>query len=236
MSRSADWLLRLDGEAWTLQTPAGTQRHEVADDPAAALAQLEGRAGDSRRGLAVVVGDAWLRYLVLSWPPGMRRRDERLAFMAHRFRRVHDIEAPAWVLSMDSGVVDYPALACAIPAPLLDALRDFAEVRNLGVLGVTGDFTAAFNASQPRFDDPPGTLGAFALLRGRRLSVGLWRDGAWLALRSQNVAGQGSDLLPALLAAWRREFAAGDGRCVLYTAGPVAATPADWPRVAVEAP
>lgn len=239
MSRSVDWHLRLDGEAWTLHTAEGVQRQEVAGAPEAALASIEARAVAGKTGLSVILGDVWLRYLVITWPPGMRRGDERRGFMAHRFNRVHEIAEPEWCLAMDSSVADYPALACAVPASLLNALRDFAEVRNLSISSVTGDFPASFNDCLDRLDEPAGTLGALALLRGSRLTVGLWRDGAWLAVRSQNVAAQGEEPLQALLESWSVEFAAaGDpGKLgVLYAAGPLAKVGSAWRQVTVGVP
>lgn len=239
MSRSADWQLRLDGEAWTLLTAEGVQRQEVAGAPEAALARIEARPGAGKAGLSVILGDAWLRYLVIAWPPGMRRSDERRGFMAHRFNRVHEIAEPEWCLAMDSSVADYPALACAAPASLLNAVRDFAEARNLKLTGVTGDFPASFNDCIYHLDESAGTLGALALLRGSRLTVGLWRDGAWLGVRSQNVAAQGEAQLRALLDTWSVEFsAAGEpgGPGVLYAAGPLAKVGTAWRQVMVDVP
>lgn len=239
MSRSADWHLRLDGETWTLHTAEGVQRQEVAGAPEAALASMEARSGAGKTGLSVILGDAWLRYLVITWPLGMRRSDERRGFMAHRFSRVHEIAEPEWCLAMDSSVADYPALACAVPASLLNAVRDFAEVRNLSITGVTGDFPASFNDCLDHFDEHAGTLGAFALLRGSRLTVGLWRDAAWLAVRSQNVAAQGGEPLQALLESWRVEFSAAgdpDALGVLYAAGPLAKVDSAWRQVTVDVP
>lgn len=240
MSRSADWLLRLDGEAWTLHTSDGIQRRDVAGAPEVALAHIEARVSNGKRSLSVILGDAWLRYLVIAWPPGMRRSDERRGFMDHRFLRVHEVGEPDWVVAMDRGVADYPALACAVPASLINAVRDFAEVRNLSLGSITGDFPASFNACRHYFDEPAGTLGALALLRGSRLTVGLWRDGAWLAVRSQNVAALGEDLLQVLLESWRVEYSGGDATAgevgVLYAAGSVAKGPSAWRRVTVELP
>lgn len=239
MSRSADWQLRLDGEAWTLHTTEGVQRQEVAGAPEAMLARIEARPGAGKMSLSVILGDAWLRYLVIAWPPGMRRSDERRAFMAHRFNRVHEIAEPEWCLAMDSSVADYPALACAAPASLLNAVRDFAEARNLRLAGVSGDFPASFNDCIDRLDEPAGTLGALALLRGSRLTVGFWRDGAWLGVRSQNVLAQGEGQLQALLDSWGVEFsvAGAPGEAgVLYAAGQLATVGPAWRQVMVDLP
>ncbi len=243
MSRStADWQLYLESATWRLITPEGEQRQAVAGDPETALAAFLGKVTGGKRNLRVVLGDAWLRYLVLAWPAGLRRSDERRGYMAHRFRQVHLVTEPDWVFGMDSAVANYPALACAMPARLLSALRDFAEVRGLRLESVTGDFAATFNGLRRNFEEPVGCLAAFALRRDHRLTVGLWRDGAWLALRSQTVAAQGTDALPAMLESWRLMFArapaegeatqAGDN--VLYLAGPDVPVPPAWRRVTVE--
>lgn len=236
MSRSADWRLRLDADAWTLHGPDGMQRLALDGAPETVLAGCEpGKAGGGGK-LSVILGDAWLRYLVLVWPLGMRRNDERRSFMAHRFRQVHEAGEPEWVLTMDAAVADYPALACAVPAGLLAAVLDFAELRALTPTSITGDFPAVFNASRAGFAEPPGTLTAFALLRGHRLSVGLWRDGAWLALRSQNVADRGASALAALLKAWSSEFVPAGAESLLYAVGEVAEVTAPWRCIRVEAP
>lgn len=235
MSRStADWQLRLEGDAWLLRGAAAAQRlaHEGAPDKA--LAQLQG-GGEMRGGrLHVVLGDGWLRYLVLNWPRGVRRGEERRAFMAHRFREVHGVAEPDWTLALDRDVVDFPALACAVPAALLEAVREFARVRGLRLAGVTGDFADAFNRLQGRFDEPEGCFGALALARAGRLTVGLWRDGAWQAVRSQPLGG-GEAGLGAMLEAWcaGRTPAAQAG--VLYAAGHAFALPAGWRQVPLEA-
>lgn len=236
MSRSADWRLRLDADAWTLEGPEGAQRLAFDEAPETALACCEPRKERSPGQLSVILGDGWLRYLVLTWPSGMRRSDERRSFMAHRFRQVHEVGEPEWVLTMDAAVADYPALACAVPAGLLRAVLDFAEIRGLDPASISGDFPVAFNACRTAFVEPPATLAAFALRRGSRLSVGLWRAGAWRALRSQKIAERGTSELSALLKAWHSEFAAADEEGVLYAAGDLAAAPAPWRHVEVAAP
>lgn len=244
MSRStADWQLHLESDAWRLLTPEGEQRHAFAGSPETVLAKFTGTGVRGKQGLRVVLGDAWLRYLILDWPAGLRRGDERRGFMLHRFRLVHDIAEPNWIFAMDRGVENYPALACAMPAWLLNAIRDFAEVRGLRLESVTSDFPVTFGRLRHRFAEPAGSLAAFALQRDTRLTVGLWRDGAWLALRSQTVAVPDVGMLAAMLEGWRLKFArpAAEGEdsqaCdnILYMAGPAVPLPSAWRCVAVEA-
>ncbi len=239
MSRStADWLLRLDAEAWVLSGPAGRLEQVHGGVPAAALGELQAQLPVARRGarLRVVLGDAWLRYLVLTWPPGVRRGGERRAYLIHRFREVHQVAAPDWVLSVDRDVVNFPALACAVPAALLAAVQDFAGAARLRLAGVSGDFVDCFNRAQGRFDEAPGSPAALALRRGQRLTVGLWRDGAWRAVRSR-VAGEAAAAaeLGYLLGDDGAAPARGSEAGVLYTVGAVDAAPPGWRRVALEA-
>ena len=82
MSRStAETLLRLEREAWVLDGPDGTRRCALDGGAlAAALDALQPPAPARGRPLRVQLADAWLRYLVVNWPPGLRTAGERVAF------------------------------------------------------------------------------------------------------------------------------------------------------------
>jgi hypothetical protein len=187
VSRSADWLLRLDADDWLLRTAVGVRRQAHDGTPAPALERLATDLQGRGARLQVVLGDGWLRYLVLHWPPGVRAAEERQAFMAHRFRTVHELTAPDWAFALDRDAVDFPALACAAPASLIAALHAFAQARGVRLRQVAGDFVDRFNHLRQRFDEAPGTLCALAVASGARLTVGLWRDGAWHAVRSRAI-------------------------------------------------
>lgn len=244
MSRStAETLLRLEREAWVLQEPGGQVRWALdGAAPAAALERLQPAGGLRGRRLRVRLADAWLRYLVVRWPQGVRSAAERAAFLAHRFAEVHGIASPDWVLAADRDAHDLPALACAAPAPVVAAVQGFAARHGCVLDGISGEFITAYNTLRRRFDEADGARAALALLRDGRLTVGMWAGGAWAGVRSQAVRDDGAAALRLMLEAWMRD-AAPDARPtaqgaaraqpggVVYAAGFAGELPAAWRRV-----
>lgn len=232
MSRSAERLLRLEPDAWLLCDADGERRQPHGGDPAAVLPAL----GASLRGgarLKVVLGDGWLRYLVLRWPAGVRTAEERQAFMLHRFRTVHDIAAPDWAFAADRDAVRFPSLACAAPAALITAINMLGRAPGVRLGEVVGDFVDRYNRLQRSFDEAAGTLGALAILDGERLTAGVWRDGAWLAVRSRAVGADAMGDLARMLEGWHTEHApAGEG--TLYACGIAPAALPGWRIVRTE--
>ena len=117
MSRStAETLLRLEREAWVLDGPDGMRRCALdGGAPASALDALQPPAPARGRALHVRLADAWLRYLVVSWPQGLRTSGERAAFLAHRFGEVHGVGAPEWVVQADRDAHDLRRSAAPHP-------------------------------------------------------------------------------------------------------------------------
>jgi len=222
----ADWRLRLAPDAWLLRGPAGAQRAPVEGDPASALAQL----APARRGgkLQVVLGDGALRYLALRWPDGVRSGGERAAWLAHRFAQVHGVAVPEWTIVTDRDAVGAGAIACAVPAALVAAVRGFADAHGLRLDGVAGGFVDAYNRLRRGFDEAAGEFGALALARDGRLSVGLWREGEWLGLRSQALGADVAATARAMIEAWRLGSGQGEAGGTLYAVGFTPEGPAGW--------
>lgn len=231
MSRStAETLLRLEREAWVLEGPGGVRRCALdGGAPAAALDALQPPAPGRGRALRVRIGDAWLRYLVVQWPAGLRTAAERAAFLAHRFAEVHGVGAPEWVVQADRDAYELPALGCAAPAAVIAAAQGFAARHGYRLAGIEADFVATYNRLRARLRDAEGELAALALLREGRLTVGLWRSGAWRGVRSQAVRDDGAGALRLMLEAWAREadlaLAAAQAQLVPATAGHGARAP-----------
>ncbi|WP_153108912.1 hypothetical protein [Propionivibrio limicola] len=241
MSRStADWLLRLEADAWVLHTPAGVQRQAHDGAPESALERLAGDTAARGTRLHTVLGDGWLRYLVMRWPAGVQSREERAIYMAYRFDEVHGASEPEWAFALDRDAVNFPALACAAPASLLAAIQAFAAAHGLRPGRIVGDFVDCFNQLRQRFDEPPGTLAALALIRPERLTVGLWCDGRWQAIRSRttgnNSAGPNNAAeLCHMLAGWHAELAP-EQTGMLYVQGPLPVVCAGWSVIQEAAP
>lgn len=86
-----------------------------------ALATGAGLAGT--QALAVTVSDHWVRYWIQPVPEGVGRLGELKALCATRFEQRFGLRPEAWEILADwqaSGAM----LACAMPARLLDVLRD----------------------------------------------------------------------------------------------------------------
>lgn len=207
MSRStAETLLRLEREAWVLDGPDGRRRCALdGGAPAAALDALQPPAPGRGRPLRVRLADAWLRYLVVKWPQGLRTATERAAFLAHRFAEVHGVAAPEWVVQADRDAHDLPALGCAAPAAVIAAVQGFAARHGYTLAGIEADFVATYNRLRARFRDADGEPAALAVVHDGRLTVGLWRSGAWRGVRSQSVRDDGASALRLMLEAWGRE-------------------------------
>lgn len=233
MSRSAERLLRLEADAWVLRDAGGERRQPHGGDPAGVLPAL---GAGLRRGqrLKVVLGDGWLRYLVLRWPAAVRTAEERHAFMLHRFRAVHDIGEPDWAFALDRDAVRFPALACAAPAALVAGLGAFARAHGLRLGEVVGDFIDRYNGLQGGFDETRGSLGALAVASDQRLTAGVWRDGAWLALRSRPAGADAARDLARMLEGWHAEHAPAD-KGTLYACGIEPAAAPGWRIVRTEA-
>ena len=113
---------------------------------------------------------------------------------------------------------------------LVEAIGEWARRHRVRLVGLSGEFVAAYNRARPRVTD---RFGALALLRGGRVTIGLWRDAAWQALRSQPLGAGGDAGLGLVLGALRGRF--DDEGGVLYSFGPTLDVPAGWRGVTLGA-
>lgn len=217
---------RLLVESDALSLVGGGNRRRVAFDgaPDAALA-ASGPDALVPRGsrCQVLLADALVRYLVIQWPPGLRGRSERAAFVAHRFREVHGIAAPEWQLMVEPATGGFPVLACAAPAVLIDAVGEWAHRQRVRTVGLSGEFVAAYNRARPRVMHRVGALG---LRRGGRVTIGMWDDAVWQALRSQPLGAGDENVIGPMLASMRGRLGGEGG--VMYCFGPALDVPAGW--------
>lgn len=187
-----------------------------------ALATLPPSPGWAR--LHVEVADRHARYLRLAWPAGLRRT-ERQVWVESRFHSVFG--AGPWHTLADRDAFHLPALAAALPAGLVDALKVWAAERRLRLTSLQAAFVADYNRHCRRLRGD----GAFARREDGRLTLGLWRDGQWQAVRSQPLgpASCSGEALSQLLATLPASRAVAAG--TLYTVGsqsPPASLPPGW--------
>ncbi|HJV26885.1 MAG TPA: hypothetical protein VJ673_14450 [Aromatoleum sp.] len=225
--------LLVEPDAFDVAARGPLRRVEFAGRPQEALPLLSQEGDPAIRPNTiweVLLADGLVRYLVVEWPAGLRGRPERAAFVAHRFREVHGIESPEWQFAIEPSVTGVPTIACAAPVELIAAVDEWAARNRLRIARITGEFVATYNRLRSRLDNP---LGALAIERGGRLTVGLWHDATWLALRSQPQGAGGANPLGQLLQALQARAGKQADGGTLYRAGTDLEAPGGWASVAL---
>lgn|GEM_PF-2472234 len=229
---SADrWKLDLDESAWWLRGTEGEGRVPVDHDLVGALAGISVPRRWRKGLLEVEIGDAHLRYLVIDLPTGISGGAERQAWVAERFRSVHGVDANDWRIALDDDAIGGAVLACAAPRTLVSAVERFASAHHFRIASFSGSFVLAYNRLPAQAVSGPG---AFALLRGKRLTLGVWNRGQWRRVRGLAVGRDAGDTLsralmdclPGLTREWGADVSA-----VLHAEGVEPAfLPAGWRR------
>lgn len=231
MSRFWAEPVRLHLHAEACDVVVGGQTHRLA--LAAGAQPWPAALGDllpARAKVDVCVADHWLRYLVTRWPAAVRAPREREAWLAHQFKAVHGIDMTAWTVAMDTDPVDDARIVCAAPTALITGLHSLLAARKARLTGLTGAFVAQFNRLRRQC---AATDGALLCAADGRLTLGVWRDGRWRALRSQVVALGDEDAARRMLT---QLCASGEAAPsgVLYTVGAQQTAPDGWQPVALE--
>lgn len=200
----------------------------LAADWPASLAALPELPRHAR--LEVRVADCHARYFRVLWPAGLQR-GERDNWLRHRFAEIFG-SVDGWRVLADRDAVVHPCLALALPTALVAAVDDLAEQRGLKLRSLSADFVERYNPLSRGL----AADGALARAGDGRLTLGLWQDGCWLAIRS--LAGVGvEESLAGLLSqlTGRGELPAGG---TLYLAGATGVTglPTGWHAEAVDGP
>jgi hypothetical protein len=142
--------------------------------------------------LDVVLDIALMRLQVVRFPAGVRRPDERSAFLKAAFRNVFGRDAGNWHIIAEPAYVSEAVPAVAIDETLMQAITAFAARHKLKLRSLRPSFVDCFNSLRHKL---AAHTGAFALIEGGRVCVGLWRHRAWLALSTQAfTAGDGESL------------------------------------------
>ncbi|WP_374485572.1 PilN domain-containing protein [Zoogloea sp.] len=180
--------------------------------------------------LEVRVADCHARYFRVLWPAGLLR-GERDSWLRHRFAEIFG-SVDGWRVLADRDAVVHPCLALALPMALVAAVDDLVEQRGLKLRSLSTDFVESYNPLSRRL----AADGALARACDGRLTLGLWQDGRWLAIRSLTGVGVEESLaglLPQLVG--RGELPAG-GTLYLAGATDIAGLPAGWKAEAVDGP
>lgn len=182
-------------------------KETVAAGPARAAAPLWRPAIDALAGkvaagtalnadVTVVLSNFFVHYALLPWSDALESEAEETAFARHCFVRVHGAEAESWVLKLSASNPGKPRLACAIEAPLIDALNEVMAPVGRRYRSLQPHLMASFNRWRTRLGEKPSW---FVVAEPGLLCLALLRDGQWQSLRTIKVGSDWLNELPGVL-------------------------------------
>jgi hypothetical protein len=192
------WRKRLEaGE----RIACGDPSNEVAERPweaaLAALAQALGRADTGPGSLQVVLAGRLVRWQLLPWRPELKGPRELATYAGLRFRETYGRCAESWRVSCSPQLPGRAIPACAVDGGLVDGLNRVSQAAGLRLGRVTPYYAAAFDNWR---DKLPRETAWFGLVEPDCLSLGLVRDGSWLALRSERLGRSWPEAVAATMA------------------------------------
>lgn len=143
----------------------------------AALAALDARLAepDWQGAVArVVLADHWVRYAVVPYSADISGEAERMTQARHVLGGIYGEVASQWSVTLSDTRPGLPAVACAVPAALLEELQLLLARRKLPLKSMQPQLVAAYNHWRARLPDggawfvtlEQGTLAAARLVKG----------------------------------------------------------------------
>lgn len=93
----------------------------------------------------VVVADQWVRYSVVPWSDRLNSNAERLAHARELMAGVYGEGMSDWIVSLSDAPPGAPRLASAMPAALLESLREMTVRHDQKLVSVQPQLVAAYN-------------------------------------------------------------------------------------------
>lgn len=146
-----------------------------------ALADWLGERSGRRFDLRVVLSDAFVRYQLLPWQAGISGNSEWRSYAGYRFREVYGDRAAGWSTQVATTPPGETALATAIDAPLLDALRALPG-KPSKLVSVQPRFVAGYNQWRRKLRGRNCWFGSSEL---GRVCLGFIDKGRWMAIRNE---------------------------------------------------
>lgn len=181
LSRRAVTLERVDRRGRSTPLP-GVRVAEHEPLAAALSAALQG-AECRRMRARVVLADELVRYFMVTPPQNAASLRDCRAAAQLRFQLLYGEPAAAWRIEADWDARE-PFLACAMPAPLLDALHAAAAEHGLDLVETCPQFVTAWNRWHGQL---PGDAW-FGAAHDDGMTVGALHEGRLHAVRSLDAA------------------------------------------------
>ncbi|AXS80144.1 hypothetical protein [Dechloromonas sp. HYN0024] len=148
-----------------------------------------------RFNVSVVLPDGLVRYQVLPWRSGISISAEWQAYAAYRFREVYGERAATWRFQVALTPPGETALATAIDAKLLEALRGVVS-KPSKLVSVQPRFVAGYNHWRQKLK---GKSCWFATHEHGRVCLGFIQQGRWQVVRNESCAELSSQGMAELL-------------------------------------
>jgi hypothetical protein len=184
--------------------------------PLGVLAQLLERPQWRGAGMRMVLCDCWVRYALVPWVAELRSAEEQLSHARQVLIRLYGSVVGEWEIRLSQAPPGRARVACAMPAALLNSLRDIRTRHKLKLISLQPQLLAAYD--NWRHSLPTAGAWFVTIGEGTMAAARLGPD-TWDRVHSVRI---GSD--------WTRDLNR------LQTFGRLASTRPDEGRVYVDAP
>jgi len=145
----------------------------------ATLAALDARLGEAEwqdAAVRVVLADHWIRYAVVPYSTAISGDDERMTQARHVLAGIYGDVVSQWSVTLSDTRPGLPALACAVPAALLEELQQLLARRKLPMKSLQPQLVAAYNHWRTRLPDGGAWFVSLeqGMLAAARLVKGAW--------------------------------------------------------------
>ncbi|MGE5639338.1 MAG: hypothetical protein ACM30H_04530 [Clostridia bacterium] len=153
-------------------------------------------AGMDSGEINIVLADQFVRYALLPWSDTLKTHAQWMALARHRFCAIHGPLANEWEIKFAETAPAGPRLACAVDAPLVDALAEKFSGTGVQLVSVLPFLVAAFN----RVRHMTGGSCWLIIEEPGRLTLALFLRGVWVAIRSRRADEHWRESLPEMIA------------------------------------
>ncbi len=177
-----------------VEAPAneGGRWHAAVEALPVALAQSD----PHKLEVTVIVSNHFVRYALLPWNADLKTEEEWQSLARHRLGSVYGPVVEGWVLQQSKTAPDGARVVCAADRPMLEALSEKVCAYGASLVSVQPYLMSAFNRVRARI----GKETCWLVLEERgRLTLALFREGAWQAIRSRRVDEGWASELPEIL-------------------------------------
>jgi hypothetical protein len=149
----------------------------------------------TRADVAVTLSNHFVHYAIVPHVPGVKRADYA-AVAQHQAESVYGEVARNWRIAFDEAARTSAALAAGVDPDFIARIEALLRTAGLRPMSIEPYLASAYNACRRTMNGAPAWL---AVAEPGRVCVAGVRDGNWLAVRSQRIAGTLHEALPAVL-------------------------------------